>query len=105
MIRKCALLLSMCFVALFLSSASCTKDPICNGMGTLKLTNNSQRTVQRIMVDGVNYGSLDPSESKEYSLAPGQHDFQQVGISGGTGCSAAKVTIVECKTSGFSCNN
>ena len=57
------------------------------------------------MIDGVNYGSLDPSESKEISLAPGEHTFQQVGISGGSGCSEAKVIIVAGQTSGFSCSN
>ena len=74
-------------------------------MGTLELTNKSIGTVQRIMIDGVNYGSLDPSESKEISLAPGEHTFQQVGISGGSGCSEAKVIIVAGQTSGFSCSN
>jgi hypothetical protein len=74
-------------------------------MGTLKLTNNSSNTVQRAMIDGVNHGSIDPGQSKEIKLAAGQHDWQLVGISGGTGCSAAKVTIVECQTTGFSCNN
>jgi len=41
-----------------------------DSMGTLELTNKSIGTVQRIMIDGVNYGSLDPSESKDISLAP-----------------------------------
>ena len=57
------------------------------------------------MVDGVNHGTIDPGESKEISIAAGEHEFQQVGISGGTGCSAAKVIIVECETSGYSCSN
>lgn len=83
-------------------SSSC--DEICDGMGTLKLTNKSVGTVQKIIIDGVNYGTIDPGESKEIDLAPGEHDFQQVGISGGTGCSQASVIIVECKTSSFSCS-
>lgn len=82
-----------------------SKEDTCNGNGTLKLTNSSHATVQRAMVDGVNYGSIDPGDSKEIKLPPGQHDWQLVGISGGTGCSAAKVTIVECKTSGFECGS
>lgn len=73
-------------------------------MGVLKLTNTSISTVQKIMVDGVNYGTIDPGESKEISLAAGEHDFQQVGISGGTGCGPASVIIVECETSGFKCS-
>jgi hypothetical protein len=82
---------------------SCQSD--CDGKGYLKLTNNSLNTVQRIMIDGVNYGSLDPGESKSISLPAGEHEFQQVGISGGSGCSAAKVIIIECETQGFSCSN
>lgn len=82
---------------------SCKKK--CSGMGTLKLTNKSMNTVHRLMVDGVNYGTIDPGESKEIKLAAGEHSFQQLGISGGPGCSAGKVIIVECESTGFSCNN
>ncbi|MBC8319210.1 MAG: hypothetical protein H8E34_00645 [Bacteroidetes bacterium] len=85
------------------STTSCEKS--CSGMGTLKLTNKSLNTVQKIMIDGVNHGTIDPGEEKEISLAAGEHDFQQVGISGGTGCSAASVIIIECETTGFSCSN
>jgi len=83
-------------------NTSC-EDLFCDGKGTLKLTNDSHSTVQRIMINGVNYGSLDPDESKEIELTPGVYMWQLVGISGGTGCSAAAVTIVECETQGFSC--
>ena len=100
--RKQILILIFAFIGLFILS-SCKET--CDGMGTLKLTNKSISTVQRIMVDGVNYGTIDPGESKEIELAPGEHDFQQLGISGGSGCSAAKIIIVECKTTGFSCSN
>jgi hypothetical protein len=56
------------------------------------------------MIDGINYGSLDPGESKSISLPAGEHEFQQVGISGGAGCNPAKVIIIECETQGFECN-
>lgn len=82
---------------------SCKSD--CGGKGYLKLTNESINTVQRIMIDGVNYGSLDPGESEIISLPAGEHEFQLVGISGGSGCSSAKVIIIECETQGFSCSN
>jgi len=82
---------------------SCKKD--CNGNGTLSLKNASLNTVQKIMVDGVNYGTLDPGEHKDISLAAGEHEFQFVGISGGNGCCPAKVIIVECKKTGFQCAN
>lgn len=92
-------------VALSVFGSACKKKTTCSGKGTLKLTNDSHSTVQRAMVDGVNYGSLDPGASKDISLAAGSHDWQLVGISGGSGCSAAKVTIIECQTSSFSCGN
>lgn len=96
---------SVAFITAVVISPSCKKESSCSGMGTLKLSNNSANTVQRAMVDGVNHGSIDPGQSKEIKLAAGQHDWQLVGISGVTGCSAAKVTIVECQTTSFSCNN
>lgn len=100
--RKLIVFLLIAAIGLIYSS-SC--DEICDGMGTLKLTNKSTSTVQQIMIDGINYGTIDPGESKEMDLAPGEHVFQQVGISGGTGCSSATVIIVECKTSAYSCSN
>jgi hypothetical protein len=84
-------------------SSSCKKD--CSGMGTLELTNKSLNTVHKVMVDGVNYGTIDPGESKEIQLAAGEHTFQQIGISGGSGCSQGTVIIIECEKTGFSCNN
>lgn len=56
------------------------------------------------MIDGVNYGSLDPGESQTITLPAGEHEFQLVGISGGTGCSPAKVIIIECESQGFECS-
>jgi hypothetical protein len=97
----------ICVFFLSLSASvnmSCSKL-ICNGKGTLKLTNKSTNTVQKIMINGVNYGTIDPGESKSVELVPGSYTFQQVGISGGTGCSQATVNIVECKTQGFSCSS
>src|SRR5271157_4470392 len=82
---------------------SCTKDD-CNGEGTLSLTNKSSNTVQRIMINGVNYGTIDPGDKKDIKLVPGVYSWQLVGLYGGTGCSGAEVTITACVTQGFSCN-
>ena len=100
---KNILLFLICVTPLLFSLQSCEND--CDGKGYLNLTNTSANTVQRIMIDGVNYGSLDPGESESISLPAGEHEFQQVGISGGAGCSPAKVIIIECETQGFSCSN
>jgi hypothetical protein len=89
---------------LTLSFCISCEDLTCNGMGKLSVENTSIGTVQRLMVDGVNYGSVDPGETLEVELAPGEHIWQLVGLSGGTGCSPAAVIIMECETSAFSCH-
>jgi len=86
-------------------SCSSLNNLLCNGKGTLSLENKSTNTVQKIMINGVNYGTIDPGETKKVDLVPGTYTFQQVGISGGTGCSQATVNIVECKTQAFSCSS
>ena len=86
-----------------LMNTSC-EDLFCDGTGTLQLTNKSLSTVQRIMINGVNYGSLDPGETENIELTPGVYAWQLVGISGGSGCSMAAVTITECDTQAFSCS-
>jgi hypothetical protein len=75
----------------------------CNGKGYLSVTNRSVNTVQRLMVDGVNYGSLDPDRNMTVSLPAGYHSWQLVGISGGGGCSEAMVIITECETASYEC--
>lgn len=101
---KIKLVISIFVIIAAFTSFSCD-ELVCNGKGILSLENKSLNTVQRIMIDGVNYGSLDPGKKKEIELAPGQHLWQLVGLSGGTGCSAAYVIIQECETSAFSCSN
>jgi hypothetical protein len=99
----------MIFIAIamiLVISSSCDKssDTTCDGMGTLSVKNTSLNTVQRLMIDGVNYGSLDPGTSKDAKLAPGTHSWQLIGISGGQGCSVASVIIVTCQTSSYECS-
>jgi len=80
---------------LVIVSLSCTKLDLTNdGMGTLTLTNSSYNTVQRIMINGVSYGTLDPGAKKDIKLSPATYSWQLVGISGGTGCSAASLTVL-----------
>jgi hypothetical protein len=96
---------------MMLSITSCVKpedddDNNCPqpGYGWFRVTNGSLGTVQRMMIDGTNYGTLDPGETMDIPLPAGEHDYIFEGISGGTGCSAATVTIVECQTEGRQCN-
>lgn len=91
-------------VAILLGSLYSCKNLACvKTTGTLKLTNTSISTVQKMLIDGINYGSLDPGESKEIDLPVGTHSFSFEGISGGSGCSAGSVIIQACKTAAYSC--
>jgi hypothetical protein len=103
---KAKILIAITFlvIVLFFSCEPTDGTDPCDGMGTLSVENTSHSTVQRLMVDGVNHGTLDPGKTKDAKLAPGTHSWQLIGISGGNGCSAASVIIVACKTSSFSCS-
>lgn len=109
------LLLIAVFVGLTMFFSACDEDFFnevtdedqqvdCHGLGTLSVTNSSDNTLQRLMIDGVNYGTLDPDETKNVKLAAGYHNWQLVGIQGGGGCSDATVIIVECETTSYSCD-
>ena len=84
---------------------SCTKEDDCDGMGTLSITNKSiTNSLMKLKIDGVNYGTLDPGETKDVSLAAGRHDWKLEGINGGNGCNPASVIVVACETSSYSCS-
>lgn len=76
-----------------------------NGWGTLHVSNKSLHTVQKILIDNTNYGTLDPGEGKEIPLPNGKYQLQFRGINGGSGCSPSFVTIPDCGTVGRSCNH
>jgi len=86
------------------TSFSCETMCLNGGQGTLSIENKSHNTVQKIMINGADYGTLDPGETKDIDLNPGVYEWQVIGIDGGTGCSPAIVTIAECETSAFSCS-
>ena len=79
-------------------------DNGCGGKGTLSVTNKSLHTVQKIRIDGTNFGTIDPDETKKISLAAGRYELQIIGVSGGSGCNSAFVNIAECQTVGRSCS-
>ena len=86
---------------------SCTEEKKDNcikpGYGLLKLSNGSNTTIHKILIDGTNYGTLDPGETGSYLLPAGQHTFESVGISGGGGCGQASVIMVACSTEARIC--
>ena len=99
---------SLLLVGLLMAgSYSCVKekekDNCKPGYGWLKMTNGSLTTIQKVMIDGTNYGTLDPGETATYQLAAGKHTFESIGISGGGGCSQASAIIVECATEARVC--
>lgn len=79
-------------------------DPSCKDIGYLRLTNGSLNTIQMILIDGTNYGTLDPGDTGTYTLGVGRHDFQFKGVNG-SGCAPASVVIAECKTESRICRN
>jgi len=102
--KKFNLFVLFSFIIISFTSFSCDNMCLNGGKGTLSVENRSLNTVQRLMINGVNYGSVDPGETLDVELNPGVYEWQLVGLSGGTGCSAAVVTINECETSSFSCS-
>ncbi|MFA5420134.1 MAG: hypothetical protein WC341_16900 [Bacteroidales bacterium] len=86
----------------FFFSSSCKKA--CDGRGTIEVTNKSLSTVQRIVIDGVNYGTIDPGEKFSHKMLPGKYTVIVEGISGGEGCGDAELTVAECETTGISCS-
>ncbi len=99
-------ILALIFASLILMSSSCLPEDEEAGCakGTLNLTNKSLYTVQKVKINGVNYGTLDPGDSEDYTLSPGEYYVQQVGISGGSGCNSFSVVIQACDRQGFSCS-
>ena len=92
----------MLFATGIIMHTGCKK--ICGGKGTIEVKNKSLSTVQRIMIDGVNYGTIDPGETFSRDMFPGKYAVDVEGISGGTGCSTAQLTVVECETTAISCS-
>lgn len=97
-------------LGLFATTVACVKEepvepvaPSCT-TGTLRCSNTSLHTVQKIMLNGTNYGTIDPGEYREISLAPGNWSLQFVGISGGSGCNASAFNIAACQSMGRSCS-
>ncbi len=104
--KKSRLLLAIPILAILsLHFTACDKEAYCEGRGTLNVENKSLHTVQRILIDGTNYGSLDPGESKDIELAAGKYTLQFVGINSGGGCTPSQVTIDACGEEGRSCSN
>lgn len=93
--------ISLCFL-----SASCEGDKLCfTNTGTLKYENKSLYTVQRIILNGTNYGSIDPGETEEIELTEGTYEFSTPGLSGGDGCASISIIYIKpCETVGRSCS-
>jgi hypothetical protein len=95
------------FLVSFNSCSPAEEEDECplEGYGLLEIRNKSTSTVHRIIIDGINYGTIDPKGVATFPLRPGKHDVQSVGISGGNGCSPAQIFIVECGTERISCSS
>lgn len=100
-------------VITMIAAVACEKDddvaPASSGSacatGILRCTNTSNSTVQRILISGTNYGSLDPGETRSIELAPGSWTLQFIGLNGGSGCSASSFNIAACQTVSRACSH
>lgn len=100
--KKLKLIPTICAIAVLF--ASCKKEDTCTGFGTLKLTNTSASHYHKIVIDSIDYGTLDPGKNKEVRLAAGSHILRFAPFGGsGNGCSSATVIVVECQTQSFTC--
>ncbi len=72
--------------------------------GYIHVRNTSLHTVQRLLIDNINYGSLDPGQERYVEKLPGNYLVQLIGLAGGSGCAAATVHVIPCSTDGFMCN-
>lgn len=98
-------------VPFVLMLTACDKDDIapppsstaCN-TGILRCTNSSLHTVQRIVISGVNHGTLDPGETRIIELAPGNWTLRFLGIAGGPGCTESSFNIAACQTVSRGCS-
>lgn len=95
---------SLLLFSFFFSSCEALEEGICDGKGTLRVENTSLHTVQKIIIDGKNYGTLDPGDFQEIPLNEGKYLVEIIGISGGGGCLAHYVTISECDTQISGCS-
>jgi hypothetical protein len=98
-------LMKFAFIGIIvLTVVSCQKISDCAGTGTLTVENTSSNTAQKLMINGVSYGTIYPGDSKSVKLSPGVYTWQLVGVSGGTGCSAATLNVSECMTYSYTCD-
>ena len=82
---------------------SCDDLNLCEGKGTLEITNSSCYSAQELIIDNVSYGFIDPGETMQADIAEGGHYFRIENRCGG-GCNEAYVKIIECQTSSFNCD-
>jgi hypothetical protein len=82
------------------SDDSCT----CGGYGFFSAQNTSVTTVQKVLINNTNYGTLDPGEKEEFRLPAGNYEVVFQAISGGGGCNPAQIVIVECTTVARNCS-
>ncbi len=81
-------------------------EPSCSDQGTLQVCNKSLHTVQKIIINNTNYGTIDPDECKDIKLAVGTYTLRMEGVSGGNGCNIVSTFIIaECDNIGRSCSH
>ena len=95
----------MLYVLIIASIGLRCEPPCLDNKGYLELENDSQTTKQKILINGTDYGTLDPKESETYNLNPGTYNVEFVGIHGGKGCSVFTIVIACGQSEGRVCRN
>lgn len=107
-VMKILIILSS-LVGLSIFFQSCMPEDVetsdCSDSGTLVLQNTSANTVQKILIDGTNYGILYPGDKQEIDLPVGKYEVYLKSTSGGRGCSPSYVTLQDCDRIGRQCDN
>ncbi len=99
------------FTVFAINFTSCKKDDVYEPepepevtVGWLLLSNKSSNTIQKITIDGSNYGTIYPGKEEIYELYPGKYEVKIEGVNREGGCSPFFVTIIAGATQAYSCS-
>jgi len=77
----------------------------CNdGWGELCVENKSLHTVQKVIINGASYGTLDPGDKECFSVPVGATTLEFRGVNGGSGCNPCVNNIPDCGVINKSCS-
>jgi len=102
-LKKIVLIIILLF-AVIMMLTSCNKY-VYKGqkIGILELKNNSESTIQNVVINDSIYGTLQPGKLIKVKLPHGVYTWQLQGVNG-EGCLEVTGTIIEGYTQSFNCS-